>query len=570
MQARHACGPAWILRGARTVIRLVSQHDQHHAEVSRGGQCGNEVCCLVSRHHGGRVGSPVTEGPPSGSGSDAPPPRSVGATGRLVLKNALFLTFARAVGVPLSILMSAMLARYLGASKIGTLYLVQTFCSLGFLAVEWGHNSALPALVAQDRDNAGRLLGASSAWRGGAALLVYVVLAAVCHLMGYGVEVQIPLALAVVQQSVSQFASAGQSIVMGFERTDVTAIRQVLEQFAALTLIVPILLLGGSLEHTLMGDIGAAMIAVAYVWYSVRRMGIRGVRVDFASMKLLTRMGAAFVAFGVALVLQPYVDAVFLSKLSSEEVVGWHAAARRLVGFLVFPGSALVGALYPTLCRLHSTDQEQFRVVASGSLRGTTLLVVPLALCCALYPEVGVMLYGRGEFAPSAGNLRILSIFVFLVYFTMPLGCAVVAMGKQRIWAGVQFVCVGVSLVADPLLIPKFQAEYGNGGLGVCVAAVASEVVVLIGGIALVPRAIFDQKFWRALLLSCLAGVAMAGVAIGSMTVLNPFLSAPLAVLTYGIVIWRTGAIDDHVIVTVRRSLVRRFPKLARFVGYPG
>src|SRR6185295_18618420 len=157
-----------------------------------------------------------------------------------------------------------------------------------------------------------------------------------------------------------------------------------------------------------------------------------------------------FVFFSLAMVLQPNIDAVFLSKLSSPEVVGWHAAARKLLGLLVFPAAALIGALYPTLCRLYASDAEAFKKTANGALRGTSLLVMPLAFGCALYPDIGTTIYSRAAFAPAEANLRILSVFLFLMYFTMPLGTVLLASGRQRGWAVVQSLCVVVSVVLDP------------------------------------------------------------------------------------------------------------------------
>jgi Na+-driven multidrug efflux pump len=54
----------------------------------------------------------------------------------------------------------------------------------------------------------------------------------------------------------------------------------------------------------------------------------------------------------------------------------------------------------------------------------------------------------------------------------------------------IQFASVIVSAACDPPLIIWFQAHTGNGGLGVCVATVGSEVLMLAGGLYL--------RMWRA------------------------------------------------------------------------
>ena len=69
-----------------------------------------------------------------------------------------------------------------------------------------------------------------------------------------------------------------------------------------------------------------------------------GLSVRKAELKSLVRVGMPFVFLNLATALQPNVDAVFLSKLAPAEVMGWFAVSRRLVGVLLFPASALIGA----------------------------------------------------------------------------------------------------------------------------------------------------------------------------------------------------------------------------------
>src|SRR5215510_5920222 len=95
-----------------------------------------------------------------------------------IVRNTVFLTVAQVVGVPVSIVTNAMTARYLGAAAFGYLYIATTFNAFAFLVVDWGQHGTLPALVAGDRRLAGRLVGASIAWRILSSAIVYIVLLA--------------------------------------------------------------------------------------------------------------------------------------------------------------------------------------------------------------------------------------------------------------------------------------------------------------------------------------------------------------------------------------------------------
>jgi O-antigen/teichoic acid export membrane protein len=277
-------------------------------------------------------------------------------------------------------------------------------------------------------------------------------------------------------------------------------------------------------------------------------------------LKTLLAHGYPFLFFGLAMALQPNIDAIFLSNISPGETVGWYAAARKLVGVLVFPASALTTALYPTLCRLHVEDQQAFRRLASSSLRMTTILVIPVAVGCALYPEIGISLFSRKAFGPAGDDLRILSFFVFLVYFSMALGICLLAAGRQRAWATVQAVCVVVSVVLDPPLIRWFQAHMHNGGLGICVTVVASEVLMVGAGIVLAPRGIFDRSLIRQLAVTFLAGALMALVA-RLLSGFSPFAAAPVAVTAYAIGLVALRGIDKEQADGFRSIVMRKVRK---------
>jgi O-antigen/teichoic acid export membrane protein len=349
--------------------------------------------------------------------------------------------------------------------------------------------------------------------------------------------------------------------MVGFERIEVVAYRQILEQFAVVIIVVPILLFGGGVNAALVGHAVVTVIVLLYIRRALRSTNIGPLSVDLSTLKTLLRRGTPFVFLGVAMVLQPSIDAAFLSKLAPADVIGWYSAGRRLIGFLVFPASALVGALYPTLCRLYATDSDAFRQTASSALRGTTLLVMPVALGCLLYPDIGVALYSRSSFLSAEDNLRVLALFLFLLYFSMPLGVCIMATGRQRAWAIVQSTSVVVSLVLDPILVPRFQQRMGNGGLGLCVATVVSEIIVVACGSWLAPSGLLDRRLWRSLIPALVSAMAMVVVArlLKSTT---SFVAAPIAVTAYAGCLWITGGLDRSLVAALSDTVTRMLSRV--------
>jgi O-antigen/teichoic acid export membrane protein len=477
----------------------------------------------------------------------------------VILRNAFFLVISQAIVTPLSLVINAVMGRYLGTTAFGELYLAGTFAGFGFLLVEWGQGALLTGEVARDRTRAGELLGSSIVFRLAASVVVGVALVLVAFYLGKDAAFATVLLLVVVSAAMGTVVGAAQDVVRGFERMDFGAASYVGWQVLRLVVVVPTVLAGGRIRAVLVAQAVCGAIGLVVVLRLLGRVGVPRLGFRGTTVKELFARGTPFLVFGLATALQLNVDALFMARYASPEAVGWYAAASKLQGALVYPAGVLIAAIYPTLCRLHVEDLAAYRRTAAAALRTTTILVVPVALCCFLYPDVGVRLYSRDAFRPAEDDLRIMAAYLFLVYFSMPVGTSLVAAGKQRAWAITQFGCVVSSLVLSPLLIRRFQASHGNGGLGVCLASVCAEVLMVIIGVALLPRGIFDRTFRRKLALALLAAAVMAGVGLATLR-FTSFVSAPLALGAYLLCLRLTGVLDRSQLETLRGLVRRRAP----------
>jgi O-antigen/teichoic acid export membrane protein len=477
----------------------------------------------------------------------------------VILRNAFFLVISQAIVTPLSLVINGVMGRYLGATAFGELYLAGTFAGLGFLLVEWGQGALLTGEVARDRTRAGELLGSSIAFRLAASVVVGVALVLVAFYLGKDTAFATVLLLVVVSAAMGTVVGAAQDVVRGFERMDFGAASYVGWQVLRLVVVVPTVLAGGRIRAVLVAQAACGAVGLVVVLRLMGRVGVPRLGFRMTTVKELFARGTPFLVFGLATALQLNVDALFMARYASPEAVGWYAAASKLQGALVYPAGVLIAAIYPTLCRLYVEDLDAYRRTAAAALRTTTILVVPVALCCFLYPDVGVRLYSRDAFRPAEDDLRIMAAYLFLVYFSMPVGTSLVAAGKQKAWAITQFGCVVSSLVLSPLLIRRFQASHGNGGLGVCLASVCAEVLMVTIGVALLPRGIFDRTFRRKLALALLAAAVMAGVGLATLR-FTSFVSAPLALGAYLVCLRLTGVLDRSQLETLRGLVRRRAP----------
>jgi len=462
--------------------------------------------------------------------------------------------------MPLSLLNNVVMARYLGPDDFGLIYLVATAWSFGILFVEWGQSSTVTALIAKEPTRVGEGLGTSLAWRALTMPLVYGLMAGGAALLRQGHECQVALALMALVYAVYTGSAAIQDALRGLERMEMPAKGVVAQQILNFLLVTPILLLGGRVSAVLVGQAAAMLAVAAWAARVLRRLPNASPHFSRSTLKHLLAAGAPFLALNISLALQPNVDALLLAKLAPPESLGWFAAAKRLVGVLIFPATALATAFYPTWVRLWNEDKDAFRRAVSTGLRASTVLVAPIALGCALYPDIGIRAFSRHSFGPAEADVRVLSLFVLALFYSMILGGAVTAAGRIRPWAVCQFGCVIVSAVLDPLLVPYCQHRYGNGSLGVCVSTVVSESFIVVSGGALLPSGILDRRLARTVGLTIVAGLAMVAAA-RLLSGVSSFVAAPIAVVAYGVCLWGTGGVDPALVDLIRSSVTRRFAR---------
>jgi O-antigen/teichoic acid export membrane protein len=476
-----------------------------------------------------------------------------------VLRNTLILVGAQFLGIPLSIFVNAVMGRELGPSEFGLLSLAMNLCGFAFMIVEWGHGGVLPREIAKNPACSGSLLGASIASRVCLSVIASLCLALLSWLL-YPRAFLPVLALVALQAFFLSLSAAYQDAARGFERTDVTAIGRIGGQLLNAAFVVPVLLLGGGLIPAVTAGAVANLVILPLITNRTHKIGVGKPRFDRSELAYLTRSGWPFLVTAAAMTSLGFVDSIALSKLATSEVFGWNSAAQRLIGTLVVPATALIASLYPTLSRLIIEDPDQYKATLRRSINGTGLFAIPLALGCALYSDLGVQIYGEKGYAESGQNLIVLSGQVLLVYFSMPLSCALLAAGRQVIWASAQFVCVLLRIVLDVLLIPWFQDHYGNGGLGVCVSSVLCEIVLVGVALYMIPHGVINRELAKAMGKGVLAGLAMAAAAL-SLRGVNAWLAAPIAVVVYFAALYLVGGVDmtqiNRLIDGVKSKLAR-------------
>jgi len=475
---------------------------------------------------------------------------------RVVTRNVLHLLLAQIASMVIAFVVTVRIARHLGPDDYGVLFFSTSFVTLAFILVDLGQTYYVVSAIARDPRRAGVLFGTGMALRLAAAALILLPVWGLARLLGYTEQTRAAIFATFVFSLVSSIGGGFSLVFRGLERMDwdalsgtATKVLYGVTSLAAVSLGAGVVgVIGGQAVGTAMG----LVVCVALL----ARLKVPPPRVERAVAIEILREGSPFLIWSAIVAIHSTMDAILLSKLATERVIGWYGASTRLTQILTLPAGILAGALFPTLSRLFAHSPAGFVAMTRSSLKWMMYVGGLAAAGTLLFATQAVALvYGGKAFGPAADILRVSSVFVLCLFLNFVLGTAIMAAGRQKPWIWVKAVVVLILVVLNVLLIPAAQERLGNGGIGAAAAAASAEVILLAAALVLLPSGTLDLTFGREVGRVVAGAAAMAAVkyAIGDTSI---FVGIPLAVTTFAAVMVALGGVRRGDVAGLRAAFL--------------
>ena len=447
-------------------------------------------------------------------------------------QNAFFLFAGQVASSALSIVLTAVLGRWLGAVDFGIYYLLAVMTTFTYVLVDWGQGAYLIRESARRHQDSGKLLGGALVVKVTIAFAAVLATGILVTVIGYDRRMAFLAPLSVACALPLALSQTYGYIFRARDRMDFDGTVAVSGKAITVVVTVPALFLGGGLPWVVLmqavGGAGALLVAL----HLAHKFHLRAERPGHGVVHELARGGAPIAAFFVAMAVQPLIDAIVLAKLTPPEVVGWYGAARNIMAVLFAPASILGTASFPELSRV-SHSVLDLRRTLGATLRVLLALGALAAVGAFLFADVAVhFIYGRGHFDSAAEVLRVFAPVLPLLFVDILLGSAITAVGKTKEIAVIKALSVAISTGLAIPLVMLCQARLGNGGVGLVLAFGFTEILMLTTFLRLLPDGAVD----RGMLLDLLRAVATAGATAGIFAVLPampPWLGVPACIAIF-------------------------------------
>ena len=468
---------------------------------------------------------------------------SPGAADGSVLRRVAWNTGAQAVGkaVVLAIGLASVVitTRYLGATDYGKVALAFALVQMLGVLADVGLLTVVVREISRDPAVTDRLVGNALVLR----LLLSVALLALAALvslaLSWDTDVRVAVLIAGVPFVLGLVNSALVAVLQARLRMDRAVVADVLGRAAAFAALVVVVSLDAGFYAVVATAAVGALATLVVTWAIVSREANPRPRAEREVWRGLLVMALPVGAALAVSELYFRLDTLLVSAFRPYDEVGLYALSYRIVELIGILPAIVMTSVFPLLARyLEESRELAARTVdAAGDL--FVAVGAPIAAGGLVVAPDLVRLLGGEEFAGAADPLRLLLFSVALAFVSGLFGHALIAGGRQRSALRLGVSALVFNLVLNVALVPPFGIE------AAAAVALASEVLLVAGGLILVRRDLGLNPRFRLLWRAAAAAAAMA-VVLALLSDLSLALLLPLGVLLYGLGLWLLGGLDPR------------------------
>jgi O-antigen/teichoic acid export membrane protein len=450
--------------------------------------------------------------------------------------------------------LTILLPRYLGDVSLGRMNAAFAFADWCGLVASLGVSTYLTKEVARSRSQAASVVLNALSVRLIVGVLVgigAVLLAGIIDLSG---STRTLVYLLTVHMLLLVLAGVFIGALQGVQSLKAVALIDSGSKLIQLGLVAAVLLAGYGVIGVAVAYTLSDVILILGLLAAVRRdVGLAG-PVRLRACLTIVRGGVPFLVWETALLTYARVDVLILAMFAHEAVLGWYAAAYRIVSIPLFIPTVLMTAVFPALSAT-ADEQVAFRQLTRRSVQVAGLTTVPMALGLMMVSGALIRFFGYPPpFVNSVWPTALLASTLPFVGINMILGSALAASDKQRAWAFAGVVAAVLNVGLNFAAIPYTQHQFGNGAIGAAAVTSLTEVWLLCAGFALLPAGVIDRPTVLVLLRSAAAGAVMVALLwpVHDWTVL---LTIPLGASVYGLAIFAFRAVSLSDVRQLRQQL---------------
>jgi O-antigen/teichoic acid export membrane protein len=404
-----------------------------------------------------------------------------------IARNTSYLTLALILQKIISFTYFIILTRALGLEMMGQYYAAISFTTIFAIFIDLGFANTLTREVAKHQEQAATWLGNVVALKIPLAILTLVAALGTALIFGYdNLGFQLIL-VSSVSMILDSFTSTFFAAVRGFHNLKFESISSVVFQVIVLGLGYLALLNNWGVLAAMMVLAIASIYNFVYSFLIVRyRLNLKWALVfqkDFIAN--IFNISWPFALFAIFQRFYLYIDSVMIGILANYHQVGVYQIAFKIIFALQFLPMAFTASLYPAMSSYWVDNKEQLVKSFERAMNYLIMISLPIIGGVIALDDKIIDLFKAGN--EALWPLRISILALFFIFVNFPIGSLLNACDKQRRNLFFMASVTVISVSANFILIPRFQA------IGASITVLATNAIMFVFGI-LEARTIIDYS----------------------------------------------------------------------------
>jgi O-antigen/teichoic acid export membrane protein len=375
---------------------------------------------------------------------------------RSVVKNVTVLSIGQFIILPLGIVYTVILARYLGPSGYGMYAFAYSSVNLLMFFVNLGMSNLSIRNISRSRDQAAKYLANVVFFKIVLAFITFSAFFIVAKFMGQPLEILLLILVAGVSLVVDALSATMMTIFYAFERMEYEVLGQVARSAVVLGVGVGAVLLNLSVIQIVAVSIAGDIVRAILSFILLSRKVIKPrLDIDIGFCLRLAIDSLPFALLIIVTIIDSDLNVVMLGALKNKEELGWYSAAMRILSVLLIAPTMILQSIYPVLSKLFATSRESFTLSYRKFYQWGLILGPPMAVGTFMLADQVVPLIFGARFENVISLVKVLSFVIAVSFCNNINGATLTAMGKEKLFSVISLIAVISVATINWVMIPR-------------------------------------------------------------------------------------------------------------------
>lgn len=426
-----------------------------------------------------------------------------------VARNTTYLTLAYVFQKATAFVYFALIARHFGADLLGKYTFSIFFIMLLSILIDLGLNQVLTREIAKHPEKTNEYFGNVFSFKLITGVIVYILAIVLVNIMGYPELTRNLVLITGIIMFLDALTQTMHATMRGHQNLKYESISAVIYQTTEIIIGAAVLIfklpIYGLVAAVLAGSLSS------FVYGINRIIKIYKVKINLLFEKIiikkLLRLALPFFIAGIFIKIYSHIDSVLLTKLASDEALGFYSIPYKLVFSLSVLPMAFGASVYPAFSHYWLKARDLLKNTFEQSLFYLMVIVLPITFGTIVLADQIIIKVYSSQYEPSILALKILIASAFFSFLIFPVGALLNACDRQKTNTRNIGIVMVVNVILNILLIPRLSF------IGASIAALVSQFLLFVLGLSYVSSIThYNKKYLAWSFIKILFASAIMGI----------------------------------------------------------